>query len=113
MRRLVEERPEVVRVAGAGGEVAGYCMERAGARAVQLGPCIASHDVGMPLLAEAIARHRGQPLLIDIPRENESAVALATRSGLTVQRQFLRMCRGEPVREVRADIWASSGPEMG
>ena len=97
LHRLVDERPGAVRVVESRGELTGYHAERLGSRAVQFGPCIARCDVGSSLLSEAFARHRGKPVIVDILNENESAAAVARKHGLIVQRQFLRMCRGQPV----------------
>jgi hypothetical protein len=51
--------------------------------------------------------------MVDVPRANEAATALVRTAGLTEQRSFTRMCRGEPVRDRPELVWASSGPEKG
>jgi hypothetical protein len=50
---------------------------------------------------------------VDVPCDNSGAVELVESSGLTVQRRFTRMYRGEPVVEDASALWASSGPEKG
>ncbi|WP_435005069.1 GNAT family N-acetyltransferase [Tundrisphaera lichenicola] len=113
LRGLAEEFPEAVRVGGLGDEVDGFLMGRPGSNAWQIGPCIAQNGAGSILLADALGRLRGRPVLVDIPSDNSEASALARASGLIVQRPFLRMCRGEKVADEPSRIWASSGPEMG
>ena len=113
LRRLAEESPGAVRISGREGEVAGYLMGRPGSDAWQVGPCIAREGTGPILLGDALSRLRHRPVLVDIPADNAEATALAHAWGLTVRRDFLRMCRGEKVADNRREIWASSGPEMG
>jgi predicted N-acetyltransferase YhbS len=104
---------ETTRLAIRDGAVEGFVMSRSGRRAVQIGPCIGTAEAGACLLADAWLRYRGQPVSVDIPAVHATAGALARSQGLLVARRFLRMCRGERVREHRDLIWASSGPELG
>ncbi|HJT79274.1 MAG TPA: GNAT family N-acetyltransferase [Gemmataceae bacterium] len=111
--RLFEENPDGLRVVRDGSEVAGFLTARLGSRAVQVGPCVATAGAGPRLLRDAWRRFAGQRVYMDIPTANTAATALAAAQGLTVQRPFLRMCRGPSVGE-RVDVfWASSGPEKG
>ena len=55
----------------------------------------------------------GRPVFIDVPLQNQPAVDWAKESGLSEQRPFTRMCRGQPVAEQASLLWASSGPEKG
>ena len=52
-------------------------------------------------------------VLVDIPLENPSANDAAREAGLSVQRVFVRMCRGGPCHELIPSFWAGSGPEKG
>jgi GNAT superfamily N-acetyltransferase len=113
IRRLAAESSGSIRISGRDGEVEGYLMGRPGSDAWQVGPCIARGEAGPILLGDALSRLRHRPVLVDIPLDNIEAMALARASGLAVQREFLRMCRGERVVDERREIWASSGPEMG
>ena len=56
---------------------------------------------------------RGGWLLSGAVTHSYFAFDPALYSGLTVQRPFLRMCRGASVRERGDQLWASSGPEQG
>jgi GNAT superfamily N-acetyltransferase len=113
LRRLADERPEALRVVVRDGRVDGYLMARPGARARQIGPCIAGPESGPVLLAEAIQTYAGESVLIDVPDDHAASRALVDAAGLTVQRHLLRMCRGEPLVEDRGGLWASAGPEKG
>ncbi len=113
LRRLFSERPDALRVVRAGPEAAGFLTARPGARAVQLGPCVATAAAGPLLFHDAWSRYAGQRVYLDVPTGNAAATALAEAAGLIVQRRFLRMCRGPSVGERSELLWASSGPEMG
>jgi len=111
---LLKERPQDARVIERDGQLVGYLATRAGSRATQIGPCIASQaEVGGVLILDAFLRYASLPVYIDIPLDNESAAALARSHGLTVQRDLLRMGRGPRVPENARAIWASFGPEKG
>lgn len=113
LRRLAAERPESVRVAGQGGRVDGYLMARPGARATQIGPCVAGPEAGPVLLTEAWQDYAGRTVIVDIPVHHASSHTLARAGGLTVQRTLIRMRRGEKLDEQFGGLWASSGPEKG
>jgi GNAT superfamily N-acetyltransferase len=113
IRRLAEEFPESIQTTGRIGEVDGYLMGRPGSNAWQIGPCIARGDAGPILMGDALSRLSDRPVLVDIPTDNIEAMALAQARGLTVRRDFLRMCRGEKVADEPREIWASSGAEKG
>jgi GNAT superfamily N-acetyltransferase len=111
--RLFSEDPASVRCVRQETKLSGFCGSRLGARAVQIGPCIAAPEVGHLLFADAWNRHTGRRVFLDIPVPNEAAARAAEAQGLTVQRRLTRMCRGIPVCERLDWLWASSGPEKG
>jgi GNAT superfamily N-acetyltransferase len=111
--RLFAEGPDRWRVAEEAGDVTGYLASRPGARAWQVGPCLAGPGAGPALLADAGRRHAGQPVFVDVPADNAPAVAAAEAQGLRVQRPLLRMGRGPAAGEDVSRLWASSGPEKG
>ncbi len=110
---LFTEAPSALRVVKLAGGGAGYLTTRQGSRAVQVGPCLAAPAVGRRLFADACNQYAGRLAYLDIPTANAPAMAEAEAIGLTVQRHFVRMCRGEPVNDRIEWLWASSGPEMG
>jgi len=73
----------------------------------------AAMSAGHALLSDALNRCAGKPIFVDIPLDNKEAVKVAESSGLKIQRCFMRMCRGERVKDNIKAIWASSGPEKG
>ncbi|MCX5643170.1 MAG: GNAT family N-acetyltransferase [Phycisphaerae bacterium] len=111
--RLFEESPEITRTMHRDGQLEGYITGRRGANATLIGPCIATAYAGPTLLGEALSRCSGQPVFIDIPQDNAPAIEIAEKNGLSVQRHFMRMCRGERIADHVEAIWASSGPEKG
>jgi GNAT superfamily N-acetyltransferase len=113
LSRLFAESPQAVRVVHRGGQLGGFSIIRRGANAVQIGPCIAAADAGPVLLHDALRCCAGGPVFLDVPCDNERALALAEASGLKVQRHFTRMYRGERLKDNVEAIWASSGPEKG
>ena len=111
--RLAREQPQTVRVVQREGELWGFAAARRGARAWQIGPCLALGDAGPLLLADAWHRYAGQAVFIDVPAGNTAATALVEAQELKVQRHLLRMSRGMPICERVEALWASSGPEKG
>jgi len=94
--------------------VVGYAAVREGSRAGQIGPAVSlSVDAGRDLVDAAVRECGGRPLFVDVPLDNAAAVHWAEAGGLAVQRNFTRMCRGEPLLDHPELIWASSGPEKG
>lgn len=108
--RLLAEHPGFVAARGA--DLAGFLLWRPGSQAAQIGPCIAADWAGIPLLNYAFSRLADRQVYIDIPCSHSPAAALARQHGLVVQRELLRMCRGELVCEDDR-LWSSSGPELG
>lgn len=119
LTRLYQESPAAFRLArndpadNLPASATGFLATRLGSRAVQIGPCLAAAGLGERLLADAFGRHAGQQVFLDIPTANQAATALAQRQGLTEQRSFFRMCRGQARPEQSHLLWASSGPEKG
>ena len=114
LAQLWSEQPEAMAQAVVAGGVQGYVTFRSGSRATQLGPAVAlTAEVGCALLDWACSRCAGQPVLVDIPRDNAAAVDWALSRGLVPQREFTRMYRERPLQDQRQLLWASSGPEKG
>jgi len=114
LKRLLVERPESARVLCRNGRLVGFVLERPGSQAWFIGPLVAlSREAGGVLMAESLGRSRGGPVVLDIPASNEDSLEAAHDAGLTIQRRFLRMVRGEPYVVPRPELWASSGPEKG
>ncbi|MGO9107676.1 MAG: GNAT family N-acetyltransferase [Thermoguttaceae bacterium] len=114
LARLFAERPQGMRVAVSRGRITGYSNVRFGARARQVGPVIAlDASSGCALLDAVLSEHQGQTMFLDVPLRNRPATQWAEARGLCIQRQFLRMVRGQPVADTPEQIWASFGPEKG
>lgn len=113
LRHLCAEAPAEWRLALRGEELLGFAAARAGSRAWQIGPCLATAKAGPLLLADALARRAGQRVFVDVPIENRAAVAAVTEAALAPQRPLYRMCRGPKPRECAEHLWASFGPEKG
>jgi GNAT superfamily N-acetyltransferase len=111
--RLFAEQPGGVRCVRRGHCLEGFLVARPGHRAFQLGPCLASPEAGPLLLADALGRHAGQAVFLDVPVANKAATLWAEARGLAVQRYLTRMCRGVPLCECLEWLWAGSGPEKG
>ena len=113
LSRLFEEFPEYIRILQHGDTITGFATMRPGANAVQIGPCTATTNAGPALLSDALNRCAGEPVFVDIPLDNADAVKIAESSGLKIQRYFMRMYRGQRVKDDIEALWASSGPEKG
>ena len=110
---LFSEFPQNARVLMRGDKLEGFVTMRPGRNAIQIGPCVATEDAGRALLSDALNRCGGKAVFVDVPTDNVHAVKVAQASGLEIQRRFLRMYRGERVKDNVGAIWASSGPEKG
>lgn len=114
IKRLISDNLKSTWVHDAGSGVDGYITTRPGSSAVFVGPCVAGNAAaGVALLDAAAQHHAGTRCYIDIPIDNAPAVAWAGRQGLKVQRPLHRMSRGGRVTDHPAQLFASSGPEMG
>lgn len=114
LERLAGEGPEAAWVTVREGELTGYMLGRTGDSAAMVGPGAAREEAdGRALLSVALAARRAELVLVDVPAPNESAAAVVQRAGLTEQRAFTRMVRGQPVVDHPELVWASSGAEKG
>lgn len=113
LSRLFEEFPEDIHALWHGDKIEGFIITRPGANAIQIGPCIAAADAGSALLADALDRCAAEAVFIDIPLDNAGAVRVAESGTLRIQRYFMRMYRGERVKDNIKALWAGSGPEKG
>ena len=113
LSRLFEEFPEDIHALWHGDKIEGFIITRPGANAIQIGPCIATTDAGSALLSDALDRCAAEAVFIDIPLDNAEAVRVAESGTLRIQRYFMRMYRGERVKDNIKALWAASGPEKG
>ena len=113
LRLLFEEFPGNTRILTYHDKIDGFVTMRPGANALQIGPCVATMNSGPDLLSDALNRCAGKAVFVDIPVGNVHAVKIVESSGLTIQRRFMRMCRGERIKDNIKAIWAGSGPEKG
>lgn len=113
LSRLFEEFPQNTRILMYHDKIDGFVTMRPGANAIQVGPCTATINAGPDLLSDALSRCAGKAVFVDIPTGNIHAVKIAELNGLKIQRRFMRMCRGERIKDNIEAIWTSSGPEKG
>ncbi len=114
LARLFAERPQAMRVAVTQGRITGFSSTRLGGRARQVGPVIAEDaSSGSALLDAAFSDQLGETVFLDVPLPNRPATQWAEARGLSIQRQFLRMVRGQPIADRPEQIWGSFGPEKG
>ena len=92
----------------------GFALRRAGRRAVQVGPIVATDDAAaVELMALALAGIDG-PVFIDVPVHRTSITEALTRRGFVRQRPFVRMALGDPhAAAARERVFAFAGPEFG
>lgn len=113
LRLLFKEFPRNTHIVTHYDKIDGFVTMRPGANAMQIGPCTASIDSGPALLSDALNRFAGKAVFVDIPTDNVHAIEIAEASRLKIQRRFMRMCRGQRIKDNIRAIWASSGPEKG
>ena len=61
----------------------------------------------------SIIERDGSGDIVDVPADQIDLIDIAGAYGLRPQRAFLRMCRGDDVRENPSLFHISSGPEFG
>lgn len=107
--------PPYALVVESAGSIIGFSLGRHGERFEQIGPLAAADEqTAKALAAEAFARTRAKPIIIDVPHSIPEWVQWLKALGFTEQRPFTRMYKGD--NEVHADInrtFAISGPEFG
>jgi GNAT superfamily N-acetyltransferase len=92
----------------------GFVIARAGRRATQIGPLVASnHEQALALLGAAL-HTAPRPVFIDVPVARRELSAWLASQGFQRQRSFVRMSLGEArVPVVGAASFALAGPEFG
>ena len=116
LRRLIAE-PEVQSAVAVDsyGAIRGYIMVRYGSSRHYIGPWVADNaDVGRALWRWALSRIPGEPFFVDVCLANPDADGIVPREFFPLQRQLIRMVRGEnryPGESRR--VFGIAGPEMG
>jgi ribosomal protein S18 acetylase RimI-like enzyme len=97
------------------GEIRGYGMLRAGAKAYYLGPIVArSPAAAFELITALLHQASGQSIYWDIPDSNASAIQIAKEFGFVPQRPLLRMFLGRNDRPGnRAQYFGIADPAIG
>ena len=115
LRRYRELDPRSAFVAERGSTLAGYAFGRHGFRWEQAGPIVAhDRDAAQALLAAALTRHAGKPLLVDTRLADPAWVAWLRAIGFAEQRPYTRMFKGSNRHPGRPDRqYAILGPELG
>jgi hypothetical protein len=93
----------------------GYCFGRPGYLYRQLGPVVAEDAaVARDIVSHCLSGQPGEDLAMDVPRAARGWIAWLESVGFTVERPFLRMCRGRnQCPGLAAHQFAIAGPEFG
>ncbi len=115
LRHLAGGWPELAAVHENGGQVDGYVLGRHGVLYEHIGPLVArSDEAASALFNWALSLAAGRTVILDCPRPNDAAVAMAERSSGQPLREFTRMHLGlEPYLDDPRLIFATSGAEKG
>ena len=107
--------PELSFVARKGADVVGYCFGRPGYLYQQLGPIVAeSGGTARSIAARCLSRQAGTRIAIDAPAPAMEWTRWLESTGFRIERQFLRMRRGENLSPGIPDLqFAIAGPEFG
>ena len=112
LRNLLDRSGAIARIARSG---RGFLLSRDGRIARQIGPVLAEDDdVAKEMVRNALANVAGS-VFIDVPETRAALKAMLAEHGLTRQRVFQRMVRGEPHPSLTdpAGVYAVAGPELG
>jgi GNAT superfamily N-acetyltransferase len=78
------------------GNVDGFGFLRSGARAMYIGPLMASNaEAGLALMRALLGGAQGSPVYLNIPDQNVAAVNFLQQAGFARQRPFVRMFLGD------------------
>jgi GNAT superfamily N-acetyltransferase len=92
---------------------AGFAMNRPGAHAEYLGPCVArSKEAARGLIENCLSESSGV-YLWDLLPANRTALELATEFGFRSARKLMRMRKGEEIRGDESMVYAAGGFELG
>jgi GNAT superfamily N-acetyltransferase len=92
----------------------GFALRRAGRRATQIGPVVATDAaIAIDLVGAALADVAG-PVFIDVPVDCTEVASELARRGFMRQRSFVRMALGDARAAAARDaVFALAGPEFG
>lgn len=90
-----------------------FLLQRPGARAQYLGPCIAHASHAARQLIASCLSENNSSYYWDLFPGNTGAVSIATKFGFERARQLVRMYRGKPLGESIEKIYAIAGFELG
>jgi hypothetical protein len=97
-----------------GGEMKGYGVMRPCERGFKIGPLFADDEAVAESLFQAMAsRAPGEPIFLDLPETNPSALALATRHAMQPVFQTVRMYSGKPPQLPLGRIYGVTTFELG
>lgn len=115
LRALAESAPEFVQALSGRPGATGYALGRRGSHSDHLGPWIADNEcLAGQLLDTFLERSSRESVIVDCPRINPWAIALAGARGFELARQLTRMRRGKNLRPGRPEIVCGIlGPEFG
>ena len=95
--------------------ITGFALGRDGNRYHHIGPLVASSpDEAKMLLAAALKKLIGQPVVVDVLEDKEELIRWLTEIGFTIQRHFTRMYKKEnPLPGLPGRQYLICGPEFG
>jgi hypothetical protein len=107
-----DQAPEYSWVSG-DDPIDGYLFGRPGYAFQHLGPLVARNEAtARRLLGACLAAHPDRPFIVDVPVHTSWTGYLESLQ-FTVQRPFIRMCRGQAPHHERPDrMFAIAGPEF-
>lgn len=93
----------------------GFILTRAGVRARQIGPLVASSDDDAIALLDAALEEADGPVFLDVPDRQAGFTQALGKRGFSVQRSFVRMAQVAQAMQLQANAWqyALIGPEFG
>jgi GNAT superfamily N-acetyltransferase len=112
---MYDGAPEFAFVTERDGKLSGYLFGRHGHQFAHLGPLVAD-DVSeaMSLTTACVARYPKRAFVIDTPHHDDRWIRFLEHLGFRLQREFVRMCRGQPGPFGRPrQQFAMLGPEFG
>ena len=112
---LMTRSSESAWLAEDGQTIKGYLLGRPGSNYFQLGPLVAdSTETAIQLLQQALTKHQGQPVVVDLISGKDVLLNWLQLRGFTVRRELTRMYyRNNPFPEDLSRHFLIAGPELG
>ncbi len=110
---LWNSSPQLAWVLYRNGVLSACCFGRQGHLYTQIGPVLAIDSGSAKEVTRAALRRCNAPVILDVPSYQPSFENWLTDLGFTLNRELIRMYRGNATQTASTNLYAIAGPELG